>query len=267
MERLVARGIGILMQQLCLSLLQGSGVFDLREVHFRVVLFLRDVFEDQRMATNVDVCLHNLPYMRAELTAFDVKCAPGFQIPEQAKADLDVVDKPTLETGDAMLLAVDCHIAFHGSKNAGLEIWRPKLRIGPEMEQDLTSRLTCNGPDEGIGEHLQEFGCLIVIVLAAFALLGLRGRVIHKGAHLVALYILRKCLPISLDHAIEARGTRFCDPLFHGFAGASIDFEIEPVGVVVAAGGEFSLNGLNDNLARRLRETRQSCGHKGYECE
>jgi hypothetical protein len=219
------------------------------------------------MAANVNMRLCDLPYVRAKLAAFYVKGAPGFEIPEQAIGDLDVMNKPPLETGDAMLLAVDGHIAFHGSKNAGLEIWRPKLRIGPEMEQDLSSRLTCNGPDEGIGEHLQEFGCLIVIVLSAFALLGLRGRVIHKGAHLVALYILRKCLPISLDHAIEACGSRFRDPLFDGFAGPPIDFEIEPVGVVVAAGGKFGLNGLSDNLVRRLRVTGKSCGHKRYERE
>jgi hypothetical protein len=62
----------------------------------------------------------------------------------------------------------------------------------------------------------------------------------------VALLILLKCQPIPLDYSIEAYGTRFRNPLFHGFARLPVDFEIEPVGVVVAAGGKFGLNGLSD---------------------
>jgi hypothetical protein len=156
-----------------------------------------------------------------------------------------------------MLIAVDCHIALHGGKDASLEIGRPKLRIGLEMQQDLISLLAYNVPDKRIGKHLQEFGRLVVIVLAALALLCLRPRVIHKGAHLIALLIFSQCLPIPLDHAVETCGSRLCNPLFHGITGLAIDFEIEPMGVVVATGGELGLNGLPDYVAWRLCETRK----------
>lgn len=156
-----------------------------------------------------------------------------------------------------MLFAVDCHVALHGGEDASLEIWWPKLRIRLEMQQDLIPLLACNVPDKRAGKHLQEFGRLVIIVLAALALLCLRTGVIHKGVHLIALLILRECLAIPLDHAVETYRSRLCYPLFHGFTGLLVDFEIEPMGVVVATGCELGLHGLPDNLAGRLCETRK----------
>jgi hypothetical protein len=253
------------MQQRCLGLLQSSGIRDLLEVHFYIVLLLRNVFEDESMAVYVNMRLGDLPNTRAQFATFHVKCSTCFQVSEQTVGYLDIVDQATLQTDNAMLFAVNFHITLHRCKHASLEIGRMKLRIGPEVHHDVISLIVCDGPDKSAREHLQEFGSLFIVMLAAFALLRLRARVIQEGLHFLALFIFRKRLPISLDHTVETHSSRLRDPLFHSFARLAIDFEIEPVGVIVSARSEFSLNGLPDNLARRLCGSGERCGHKGYE--
>ena len=102
-----------------------------------------------------------------------------------------------------MLFAVDRHIAFHPGKDASFEIRRMELRIRLEMEKEVASLFARRGPDECIGKDLEKFGGLLVIMLTAFALAGLRMRITHEGAHLLALLIFWKRLSIALDHAIQ----------------------------------------------------------------
>src|ERR1700733_6468530 len=122
MECLIPRRIWTLMEQFCLRLLQCGRIRDLLKVHLHVVLLLRDVFEDQRMAMDVNVRLRDLPYMRAKFSAFHVKGASGLEISQQAISDLDVVDQATFQAGNAMLFAVDRHITLHARKYSSLEL-------------------------------------------------------------------------------------------------------------------------------------------------
>ena len=151
-----------------------------------------------------------------------------------------------------------CHVAFHPGKDAGLEIRRLKLRIRLEMEQNVASLSTCIGPDKRVGKDLQKFSGLLVIMLTAFAPFSLRARVMHEGAHLLALLDSGRVCPLRSTTRSRLTGSRLGDPLFDGLTGLPIDLEIKPVGVVIAAGGEFSLNGLPDDVAGTLRATSES---------
>ena len=129
------------------------------------------------------------------------------------------------------------------SRSGGL-----KLRIGLEVEQNLTSLRARNRPDEGVGQHLQKLSGLLVIMLAALALLRLRVGVIHEGAHLLALLRFSgERLPIRARPRDRDLPDRACAThCFTVLPGLPVNFEIKPVRVVIAACGEFSLNGLLD---------------------
>ena len=151
-----------------------------------------------------------------------------------------------------MLIAVNRHVTFHRSEDAGLEIRRLELRIGFEMEQNVASLRPCIRPDEGVGQDLQKFSGLLIIMLTAPAPFSLRARVMDEGAHLLALLRFGESLPVAFNYAIDTHRIGFGDPLLDGLTGLAIYLEIKPVGVVIAACGEFSLNGLPNDVAGTL---------------
>ena len=224
------------MEQFVLSLLQRRRCFDLLKVGFHVVLFFRDRFEDENVALDMDVGLCDLPDMRGKLAALHIESAAGLERTEQPIANFHVTDELPFQADDAMLFAVDRHIAFHPGKHASFEIRWMELRIRLEMEKEVASLFPRRGPYECIGKDLEKFGGLLVIMLTAFALAGLRMRITHEGAHLLALLIFWKRLSIALDHAVQTHQLRLGNPLFHSLARLPVDFEIQPMGVVVTAG-------------------------------
>ncbi len=224
------------MEQFVLSLLQRCRSFDLLKVGFHVIFFFRDRFENENVALDMDVSLRDLPDVRRELAALHIESATGLERTEQPIANFDVTDQLPLQADDAMLFAVDRHIAFHPGKHACFEIRWMELRIRLEMEKEVASLFTRRGPYECVGKDFEKFSGLLVIMLTAFALAGLRMRITHEGAHFLALLIFWKCLAIAFDDAIQTHQPRLGNPLFHSLAGLSVDFEIQPMGVVVAAG-------------------------------
>ncbi|MGA8740186.1 MAG: hypothetical protein WB561_03250 [Terracidiphilus sp.] len=190
------------MEQFVLSLLQRRRCFDLLKVGFHVIFFFRNRFENEDVALDMDVGLCDLPDLRRKLAALNIKGTAGLELAQQPVPDFDVADKLSFQADDAMLVAVDLHIAFHPGKHACFEIRRMKLRIRPEMENDIASLFAYRGPDKRVGKDLEKFSGLLVIMLTAFALAGLRVRIVHEGAHLLALLILWECLSITLDNAI-----------------------------------------------------------------
>jgi hypothetical protein len=135
------------------------------------------------------------------------------------------------------------------------------------VKQNIAPLLASARPEKSIGQNSKKFSRLLVIVLTALSLFSLRTRVIDKSAHLLALLRFRDCLPVEFDHAINARRIRLGDPSLDGLVGLPVNLEIKPVGMIVAARIEFSLNCLPHRVARSLRTTGESREKKSCERE
>jgi len=64
----------------------------------------------------------DLPDAGAGFPALNVKGTSGVQVSHQPTPDSNVANEPPLQAGDAKLVSVDGHIAFHGRKDAGFKV-------------------------------------------------------------------------------------------------------------------------------------------------
>ena len=96
-----------------------------------------------------------------------------------------------------MLCGINRHVSFHRSKYTSLHIRRPKLRIWCEVQNRVASLLFLFRPDKGVGQNLEKFSGLLVIVLAVLVLFGLRVGVSDKTIHLITLLAFWNKLAIS----------------------------------------------------------------------
>src|SRR5947207_12413872 len=100
------------------------------------------------MSLDMHVRLRDLPDLSACFPALHVEGSTGVETSQETAGDLHVANQPSSQAGDAMLLSIDGHVAFHGGKHLGFEIRRPELRIGLEVKQGEIALCSIDRPHE-----------------------------------------------------------------------------------------------------------------------